>query len=122
MKIANFDWNSFFVYLERKPQEAQDAYLKRALDCLKKFNDTYTTVNPPINPFWMLNGELELLLEAHNFCDMYLGTYCDVKYRVCPDGIGQHPAGISVSSHRIEDRRPQVEFLKQRWSEFRYDN
>jgi|GEM_PF-3633253 len=118
MEIVDFDWNSFLVLLSRESSEKKKAYLEKALDCLKKFYITYTADSPPLDPFWMLQGQLELLMEEHNFCDMNLSTDCDVKYKVRPDGIGQHPAGIWVYSHRIEDRRPQIEFLRDKWNAF----
>jgi len=120
MKITEFDWNSFYVVFPLQKGEASPDYLRRALECLTQFNNTHSTMQPPINPFWMLMGELELLMEEQNFCDMYLEKFCDVKYKVSL-GIAPLPAGILVYSHRIEDRRPQVDFLKQRWKEFSYD-
>lgn len=120
MDIIDFTWNSFFVVMDKEPDEARGTYLGRALDCLKEFNKTYTACDPPNTPFWNLQGELELLTQEHNFCDMYFEPHCDVKYKVKPDGIGPNPPGILVYSHRIEDRRSQVAFLKEKWEEFSF--
>jgi hypothetical protein len=118
MDVIDFTWNSFFVVLHAETDESRESYLSRALDCLKEFNKTYTSVNPPIDPFWPMEGSLELLTQEHNFCDMHLEMHCDVKYRVKPDGIGPNPPGIWVYSHRMESRKPQVAFLKEKWEEF----
>lgn len=118
MDIVDFDWNSFLVCLEKKSQENQPAYLEKALDCLTGFHHKYTTVSPPINLFLRVQERLERLMEEQNFCDSHFEMYCDVKYKVCPDGISHYPAGIWVYSHKTEDKRPQVKFLRTKWEEF----
>jgi len=121
MKIIDFDWNSFFVELPKQVNEDQNTYLKKAQDCLREFYKTNTESKEDIiDIFWMLKGELEWLMEEQNFCDMDLKTYCDVKYKVRPNGMRDTPAGIWIYSHRMESRRSQVKYLKEEWSEFKY--
>ncbi|MDD5651287.1 MAG: hypothetical protein PHF86_12875 [Candidatus Nanoarchaeia archaeon] len=120
MKIINFDWNSFWIILPKQLNENQNEYLEKAKKCLDKFYRTYNT-SEPIDIFWMIKGHLECLMEEGNFSEMDLEMNCDVKYKVRPDGIKDIPAGIWVYSHRIENRKPQVDFLKKKWTEFEYN-
>jgi len=122
MKIIEIDrWNAFYVALEKEPEEERKAYLKRAVDHLRGFYTTHTADTKPIDIFWMSMGDLENIAEGGNFCDMNLKTDCNVYYRLYPDGYGPNPAGIHIYSHRIGDRKPQIEFLKEKWAEFKLD-
>ena len=92
-------WNSFYVKI---PDQ------NKAKDYLQEFYEQNTTFNPPSkNLLWMME-ENQL---GGNFCDMYLEKDCDVKYDVIfSNEDNRIPApSIFVHSHRIENRKPQIE-------------
>ena len=100
-----------------KNKETKEQYFCRVKDLLTEFwkkNTRYPEDNP-IEKWALEKYEVE-----HNFVGMSLEIYCDVKYFIQPGGLGDKPAGILCTAHRIEDRRPMVNFLKNKWTEFQY--
>lgn len=120
MEVIEILWNSFHVVLPRASDETTGEYNLKAANCLRKFSDTYTTVNPPIDLFWCDPDEHLEKKVAGNFVDMWLNPHCDVKFVVQTE-TDHFPPGIFVYCHKKADRRPQIAYLRERFKEFEYE-
>ncbi len=138
MKIKEFGkdyWNMFLVPFPAKEGETEHAYLLRAEKLIKAFYRKYTNQDRDSQnnsgPFRTDMGQprnykLESLTEEWNFCYFHLKgiPWCDVKFNINTPGEFHDPdrLGVHVHSHRDrpEERKPQVDFLRQKWKEFNY--
>ena len=122
MKIIEFgeEWNKFFIPIEKEEKQTNGEYLSKLNRILDKFYKENSII-----PDWNKSQKYhftELDWGANNFTGMFLKTPCDVKYSYWDSE--KFGIGIQIWSHEDypEDRKPMINYLKEKWKELEIDN
>lgn len=124
MDIIDIKWNAFYVPIPRKKREGKRKYIKRVRNCLIAFCKKNTRREDQRISDYLRKASIESLLSEKNFGNMWLEGMpnMDVKYNVNVAGeFSWGPEGVFVWAHNIEDRKPMMEYLRQKWKEFQYE-
>jgi len=127
MKIVESgEWYRFSVPIPVNEKETEREFLQKAMKCIAAFYVNYTSMSPLrkhlLNP--CVDARLESLTEqAWNFSSFELNGMkdCDVGFYVGTHQKNSGNIGIDIlaDENNIE-RKPMIDFLRERWRIFRY--
>ncbi|MCP3682851.1 MAG: hypothetical protein GY861_09195 [bacterium] len=129
MRIQDLDmWSRFYVPVPYEDEETEEQFLEKTKACLEEFFTTYTGLTDEQrkyrDPFAGCTLEsLKGVIGSWNFLDFDLKEInkCNVDFYVGTpqDNYGQ--IGIDILTVADPEKRPMVDFLREKWTEFEYE-
>ncbi|MBN2459629.1 hypothetical protein JXB28_05065 [Candidatus Woesearchaeota archaeon] len=130
MEVKEIDlWWKFYIPIPYKPNETEEEFLKKAMDCLVSFYKKNTKTPKSewdIDPFKGVTLEsLKGDIESWSFRDLELEgiVECNVDFYVGTPQRNYGRIGIEVltNANKPAERKPMIDFLRQKWKEFDYN-